>query len=78
MGQKFLISLLMAKSNRKTIHFAHAISDIFAVQRKQMWPRYEAKSVNAMHSETGMKAHNNIKVTLTRLWSFQLNVWDTL
>ena len=45
------------KSNRKTIHFAHEISDILAVQRKQMWPRYEAKSVNAMHSETGVKAH---------------------
>lgn len=69
---------MMAKSNRKTMHFAHEISDILAVQRKQMWPRYEAKSVNVMHSETGMKAHNNIKVTLTRLWSFQLNVCDTL
>lgn len=70
---------MMAKSNRKTLHFAH---EILAVQRKKcglgMRLNLYNYFVNAMHSETDMKAHNNIKVTLTRFWSFQWNVRDTL
>ena len=53
----------MAKSNRKTMHFAHEISDILAVQRKQMWPRYETKSLqcNALRNW-----YESSQVTLTR------------
>ena len=49
---------MMAKSNRKTMHFAHEISDILAVQKKNKCGLgMRLNLYNAMHSETGMKAH---------------------